>query len=61
MPRHVYAYTIKVLKKVSFNPDLFRKDLKKASEKLLPLEYREFMIWVRNYIQNKPVLQTMVL
>ena len=61
MPRHIYIYTIKVLKKVSFDPDLFRKELEKASKKLLPFEYRELMIWVKDYIQNKPVLQTVVL
>lgn len=61
MPRHIYTYTIKVLKKVSFDPDLFRKELAKASKKLLPFEYRELMIWVKDYIQNKPVLQTVVL
>ena len=61
MSRHIYTYTIKVLKKVSFDPDLFRKELEKASKKLLPFEYRELMIWVKDYIQNKPVLQTVVL
>lgn len=61
MPRRIYTYTIKVLKKVSFDPDLFRKELEKASKKLLPFEYRELMIWVKDYIQNKPVLQTVVL
>ena len=61
MPRHIYTYTIKVLKKVSFDPDLFRKELEKASKKLLPFEYGELMIWVKDYIQNKPVLQTVVL
>ena len=61
MPRHIYTYTIKVLKKVSFDPDLFRKELEKESKKLLPFEYRELMIWVKDYIQNKPVLQTVIL
>lgn len=61
MPRHIYTYTIKVLKKVSFDQDLFRKELEKASKKLLPFEYQELMIWVKDYIQNKPVLQTVVL
>ena len=61
MPRHVYTYTINVLKKVSFDPNLFQKELEKASKKLLPLEYRELMIWVKDHIKNKPVLQTLVL
>ena len=61
MPRYVYKYTISVLKKVSFDPNLFQKELEKASKKLLPLEYRELMIWVKDHIKNKPVLQTLVL
>ena len=56
MPIQIYKYTIKVLKKVSFDPDLFRKELEKAAKNLLPFEYRELMIWVKDYIQNKPVL-----
>ena len=60
MPRNVYAYTIKILKKVSFNADLFNKELEKASKKLLPHEFKELMIWVKLYVQNKPNLQGLV-
>ena len=60
MPRNAYVYTIKILKKVSFNADLFNKELEKASKKLLPHEFKELMIWVKLYVQNKPNLQGLV-
>lgn len=60
MPRNVYSYTIKILKKVSFNADLFKKEVEKASKKLLPHEFNELMIWVKLYVQNKPNLQGLV-
>jgi|TARA_B100000780_G_scaffold199093_1_gene140859 aspartyl/asparaginyl-tRNA synthetase len=56
MSRSVYNYTIDVLKKVSFNPVLFKKELSKASSRLLPYEYNELIIWVKNYAQHNPHL-----
>ena len=56
MSRSVYTYTIDVLKKVSFNPKLFRKEVLKASKRLLPHEYQELMIWVKNYTFQNPHL-----
>ena len=56
MSRYVYNYTIDVLKKVSFNPVLFKKELNKASSRLLPYEYNELIIWVKNYTQYNPHL-----
>lgn len=50
MSRSVYNYTINVLKKVSFNPVLFKRELAKASSTLLPYEYSELIIWVKSYI-----------
>ncbi len=44
MSRTIYIYTVEVLKKVSFNPKLFKRELEKASKKLLPHEYIELMI-----------------
>tara|TARA_B100000965_G_scaffold10950_1_gene8471 strand:+ start:1635 stop:1826 length:192 start_codon:yes stop_codon:yes gene_type:complete len=57
MARQVYKYTINVLKKVSFDPYLFKKELDKASKKLLPYELKELEIWVAAYVFNKPVLK----
>ena len=49
MSRTIYIYTVEVLKKVSFNPKLFKRELEKASKKLLPHEYMELMIWAKNF------------
>ena len=57
MARQVYKYTINVLKKVSFDPYLFKKELNKAKKKLLPYEIEELKIWVDAFIFNKPNLQ----
>ena len=57
MSRSVYNYTINVLKKVSFNPVLFKKGLAKASSTLLPYEYSELIIWVKSYTLYNPHLE----
>ena len=57
MARQVYVYTIKVLKKVSFDPNLFKKELDKAYKVLLPYEIEELKIWVDAFVFNKPSLQ----
>ena len=57
MARSIYNYTIDVLRKVSFDPALFKKELKKASRILLPYEYNELIIWVKEFTANKPELE----
>ena len=57
MARSIYNYTIDVLRKVSFEPALFKKELKKASRRLLPYEYNELIIWVKEFTANKPELE----
>ena len=57
MARSIYNYTIDVLRKVSFDPALFKKELKKASRRLLPYEYNELIIWVKEFTENKPELE----
>ena len=61
MSRSIYNYTIEVLKKVSFNPKLFNKELTKASKILLPYEYNELMIWVKNYTFQNPHLYNSII
>ncbi|WP_431166839.1 hypothetical protein [Tenacibaculum halocynthiae] len=56
MARAMYDYTKTVLKKVSFNSDLFCKELKKALNRLLPHEINELTIWLKEYTANKPEL-----
>ena len=57
MSRSVYNYTIDILKKVSFNPLLFKKELSKASSRLLPYEYDELIIWVKKFTFENPHLE----
>ncbi len=57
MPRAVYQYTLTILEKVSFDPKLFIKELKKAETSLLPHEKLELRIWLKNFLAQKPVLK----
>jgi hypothetical protein len=56
MARAMIEYTKTVLKKVSFNSELFCKELKKGLESLLPNEIEELTIWLKIFIANKPEL-----
>jgi len=56
MARAMFEYTKTVLKKVSFNTELFCKELEKAITRLLPYEIEELKIWIRTIIHEKPEL-----
>ena len=56
MARAIFEYTKTVLKKVSFNKELFSKELGKAIERLLPHEINELVIWLKQYTANRPEL-----
>lgn len=56
MARAMFEYTKTILKKVSFNSDLFCKELKKCLNTLLPYEIEELRIWLKIFIENKPEL-----
>jgi DNA replication protein DnaD len=56
MARAMFEYTKTVLKKVSFNVDLFCKELEKAILRLLPHEIEELKIWLQKFTANKPEL-----
>ena len=56
MARAMFEYTKTVLKKVSFNADLFCKELYKALDRLLPYEVEELRIWLQQFTANKPEL-----
>ncbi|WP_456442659.1 hypothetical protein [Psychroserpens sp.] len=56
MARVIFEYTKTVLKKVSFNAELFCIELEKAIKKLLPYEIDELRIWLHNYTANRPEL-----
>jgi len=52
----MFEYTKTVLKKVSFNAELFYKELEKAVNRLLPYEIEELRIWLYEFTANKPEL-----
>lgn len=56
MSRAMFEYTKTVLNKVSFNTELFRKELEKAIKRLLPYEIDELRIWLSEFAQGKPEL-----
>ena len=56
MARAIFDYTKTVLKKVSFDVELFSKELKKAVKRLLPFEIEELRIWLLEFTSNKPEL-----
>ncbi|MGX7666231.1 hypothetical protein [Flavobacterium pedocola] len=61
MPRMIYDYTKSVLEKVSFDPFLFAKELKKALKSLLPYELERLINWLKFYTSEKPELQNCLL
>lgn len=58
MPRAMYEYTKSVLQKVSFDTNLFKKELEKASRRLLPYELKELRIWVLQLTAERPELDS---
>ena len=56
MARAMLEYTKTVLKKVSFDVDLFCKELEKAILRLLPYEIQELKIWLDQFTANRPEL-----
>ncbi|UAM99761.1 hypothetical protein K8354_08150 [Polaribacter litorisediminis] len=56
MARAMFEYTKTVLRKVSFNSDLFCKELEKSLQRLLPYEIQELIIWLKEFTANKPEL-----
>ena len=56
MARAMFDYTKAVLKKVSFDVNLFCIELKKALKRLLPHEIEELKIWINSLILQNPQL-----
>jgi hypothetical protein len=57
MPRMIYDYTKSVLERVSFDPVLFRKELRKALKNLLPYELEQLRKWLDYYTASRPELR----
>ena len=58
MARAMLEYTKMVLQKVSFNMGLFRRELKKASKRLLPYEIEELIIWLKEFSKENHKVKT---
>lgn len=54
--RPTFQYTKAVLMKVSFDVNLFCKELEKALTQLLPHEIEELKDWLQSLISEKPEL-----
>jgi hypothetical protein len=57
MPRMIYDYTKSVLERVSFDPVLFLRELRKAVKSLLPYEIEQLKKWLQFYTQERPELK----
>ena len=53
MARAMFEYTKTILMKVSFNSELFCKELEKSLKRLLPYEIKELSIWLKHFTSNK--------
>jgi hypothetical protein len=53
----IYDYTKSVLERVSFDPVLFAKELKKAIKVLLPYELEQLTRWLMYFTSSKPELK----
>ncbi|WP_339611798.1 hypothetical protein [uncultured Planktosalinus sp.] len=56
MARAMFDYTKAVLAKVSFDTNLFCRELQKALKRLLPHEIEELKVWVNSLIKQNPEL-----
>jgi type IV secretory pathway TrbF-like protein len=54
-------YCRAILKKVSFDPELFKKELLKAYRLLSPKDQLALSAWVKEYVQNSKSLRIIVL
>tara|TARA_B100000989_G_scaffold228958_1_gene175880 strand:+ start:319 stop:528 length:210 start_codon:yes stop_codon:yes gene_type:complete len=58
---HELNYSISILKKVSFDPYLFKKELKKAYYLMSPQDKLGLEKWVKDFVQNKKALRSVIL
>jgi hypothetical protein len=60
MPRMIYDYTKSILERVSFAPDLFVKELKKAVRNLLPNKIKKIKNWFFFFTMKKKNFQKFI-
>lgn len=58
MARAMLTFSKEVLSKVSFNPDLFTRELNKALQALLPHEVDEIYLYVLELAEYNPALKS---
>ena len=58
MSRMLYDYTKSALERVSFDPKLFIRELKKAIKSLLPYEIEQLKRWLLYFTCQKPELKS---
>ena len=56
MARAIFEYTKTILEKVSFDKNIFKRELAKANKLLLPHERQELVIWFKKFTKSKPEL-----
>ncbi|AUC80921.1 hypothetical protein [Lacinutrix sp. Bg11-31] len=56
MSRAMFEYTKTILNKVSFDANLFCKEVQKALQRLLPYEIEELKIYITSLINENPDL-----
>ena len=57
MSRAMFEYTKTVLNKVSFDTNLFCKEVQKALQRLLPYEIEELKLFIQNLVTINPDLK----
>ena len=57
MTKVMLDYTKSILERVSFNPELFKRELQKAIKTLLPYEIEYLKKWLLRFTCKKPELK----
>lgn len=57
MKYKMLTYTKSILEKVSFDRDLFLKEVQKAKRILKGREWMALVEWLREYVNDKPILR----
>ena len=53
----MFNYSKRILETVSFDANLFFKELEKAIKVLLPYEVEQLAIWLLRFVKEKPELK----
>jgi len=56
MARAMFDYTLTILNKVSFDANLFCREVQKALKRLLPFEIEELKIYITSLVHKNPNL-----